>query len=233
MLLSTSLISFSIPSLLIQIKERKETQNEQDPLLPPNDFALDCQFENSEQENFSHSTSQCYVDDENQWSLRNYIDFMTQRNISSLLAARCLYTLSGTALPKLYSLWALTPHSDGGMGYSPRESANLTACVAIILFFADLAMPSLTLRWLGYKKSLCTSLITLSIVISMFWFPARMKSKNVAFVTILTTFVIARAFTAIAKIATWAKKTSYRKIFLGVSWLLNPACSLLVAYWEN
>ena len=201
MLLITFLLSFSISSSLEQSKQMEVPKSEQESLLSLDDSAQDCKTANGDSH---YSTLQCNLDDSNIWSLRSYIDFLKQRNIICLFTVKCLYTLSGTGLPKLYSLWVLSPHSDGGMGYSLKESANLTACTAILLFFADLVVPAFILKLLGHRNSLCASLITLSLVISMFWLPARMPYKNVAFVTISLSFLVARVATAIAKLATWA-----------------------------
>ena len=228
MLLITFLLSFSVLCRLAKSKQKEEQRNQQESLLPSDAITQDFPTESYDPD----STSQSYVDDEKHWSLRNCIDFIIQRHIISLFVAKFLCRLSGSLLPKLYSLWALTPHSDGGMGYSPKESANLTAWASALLFLVDLVVPSFILRLLGYKTSLYASLITLSLVISMFWFPARMENKNVAFVAILSALIVARVFTTIVRVAAWAmlKNIIPKKILgrvMAVESCLLSACSIL------
>ena len=101
----------------------------------------------------------------------------------------------------MFSIWVLTPRSEGGMGFSPKENGELKLCASVIVLFMELVIPVGFLKQVGYVRGACISFVLFSISISMIWLPSRLNNSFLGFVSLLIALVTSRISISVIRIA--------------------------------
>ena len=136
-----------------------------------------------------------------EWSTMKALEFASRRNVIVLTCIRLLQGFTSESSLNLFSLWILTPRSEGGMGFSPKKNGQLKLYASLLLLSMDLVIPIALLKKTGHVRGTSISFIAHSISISLLWLPARFNSTVLEFVLLLFFFVMGRIAMSVISIS--------------------------------
>ena len=136
-----------------------------------------------------------------EWSIKKALEFVSRKNVIVLTCIRLLQGFTSKSSINLFSIWVLTPISEGGMGFSPMKNGQLKLYASLLLLSMNLVVPLAVVKKVGHVRGSSISFIAHSISISMLWLPSRMNSSVLEFVLLLFLLVMSRIAMSVIRIS--------------------------------
>ena len=135
------------------------------------------------------------------WSRKKVLEFVCKKNVIMLICIALMLSITNKPSVNVFSIWVLTPSSEGGMGFSPMKNGQLKFYASLIVLGIDLVVPIAFLKKIGYVRGSSIAFIAFSMSISLLWLPSRLSSSILGFVTLLSLFLLGRIASSIIRVA--------------------------------